>query len=109
MPGPGAGSAGMSQGRGPVSPQRAFLPFVRAPRWVVNGQTIDSTNAALAGCVVLLFETGTNLWRGITLSDTGGNYVIDAAPGVPYFLVWYKAGGPDVAGTSVNTVLAVEA
>jgi hypothetical protein len=103
----GAGS--VSQGRGPAAPQTFYLPFRRAPRWVVNGTTFDSTGAVLASCVVLLFETATNLWRGITLSDGNGAYVIDAAPGVAYFLVWYKAGAPDVAGSSVNTVLAVEA
>jgi hypothetical protein len=113
MPGmAGSGSMGagsVSQGRGPLAPQTFYIPFVRAPRWVVNGTTYDSTGAILPSCTVLLFETATNVWRGITLSDSNGSYVLDAAPSTAYFVVFYKAGAPDVAGTTVNTVLAVEA
>jgi hypothetical protein len=71
----------------------------------ITGVTKDSTGAALAGCVVQLFRTADDVWRSETVSDANGVYVLYPDVGGPFYLVAYKAGAPDVAGTTVNTLL----
>ncbi len=76
--------------------------------FAVAGVTRDSAGVALGNCVVKLFETGTDRELAEVTSDTttgvfsfsvGGNSTL-------YYLVAYKQGSPDVAGTTVNTVRA---
>ncbi len=73
---------------------------------VIVGQTLDSTGAALGNCIVQCFVTATDVFVGQVTSDTAGYYRIPTTYGigVAHYLVCYKAGSPDVAGTSVNTL-----
>lgn len=77
----------------------------RNPR--ITGVTRDSTSAVLGGCVVQLFRTIDDLLMGEAVSDaTTGYYTLSAVGPGPFYIVAYKAGSPDVAGTTVNTLTA---
>jgi hypothetical protein len=81
--------------------------FSADPGVFIRGVTRDGTGAALASCVVQLFRTVDDLIMGEVTSDGSGNYAIRAGVGGPFYLVAYKAGGTDVAGTTVNTLIPV--
>lgn len=74
--------------------------------YTLTGVTKDSTGAALAACRVELYTTADDLPRDAVVSDGSGNFTLHSpnpAAG-PFYLVAYKPGAPDVAGTSVNTL-----
>ena len=73
----------------------------------ILGVTKDSTSTPLGGVTVSLFLTSTNALLGTTISDGSGNYDFPLfTPVGPFYVVAYKAGSPDVAGTTVNTLVA---
>ena len=73
----------------------------------VLGVTQDSTSTPIGGVTVSLFLTSTNTLLGQTISDGSGNYDFPLfTPVGPFYIVAYKAGSPDVAGTTVNTLTA---
>lgn len=72
---------------------------------LLTGVTKDSTGAALASCVVQSFVTSTGKLATTTTSDGSGNYRISVPAAVMTFCVAYKPGSPDVAGTTVNTLV----
>lgn len=95
----------------PVSSQSRTWPF-RSPKFYgafsLSGITRDSTGAVLGGCDVHLFQTGTDIEVGQTTSDGSGNFSFSLGNNAGYFyLVAYKTGSPDVAGTSINTLFFV--
>lgn len=73
----------------------------------ITGVTRDSAGVALADCAVDLFLTAEDTLVASTISDGSGNYAF-TLPGNSqnFFIRAYKAGSPDVAGTSVNTLIA---
>ena len=71
---------------------------------VITGVTRDSSGVALGDCVVQLFRTSDDAIVTETVSDGSGNYAIFAQGTGPFYVVAYKAGAPDVAGTTVNTL-----
>ena len=72
----------------------------------VSGITKDATGAALGSCVVDLYRTTNDVFVKRTTSDATGAYAFDVAgTDGPFYVVAYKAGAPDVAGTSVNTLV----
>jgi hypothetical protein len=73
----------------------------------LSGQTLDSTGAVLAGVSVMIFRTENKSFVGETVSDGAGQWTISMNLGGPFFAVSYKAGAPDVAGTTVNTLIPV--
>lgn len=73
----------------------------------VSGVTRDSHGAPLGSCTVNLFITGTDILTGTTTSDGSGNYTVYPTAAGPYYLVAYKAGSPDVAGTSTNDIVDI--
>jgi hypothetical protein len=74
----------------------------------ITGVTRDSTGAATGNCVVHLFESATDIEVAQTTSDGSGNFTFIIGNNAGFFyLVAYKAGSPDIAGTSVNTLTAV--
>ena len=92
--------------------QRGFGPFLQhiegSPQLVmsISGITKDSTGAALGGCTVKLYRTSDDVLLGTTVSDaTTGEYKFNASHCCAQYLVAYKAGSPDVAGTTVNTLV----
>jgi hypothetical protein len=73
----------------------------------ISGITKDSTGAVLASCTVDLFITSTNILFGTATSDANGYYQFlgIGQPPTAFYIVAYKAGSPDVAGTTVNTLV----
>lgn len=92
----------------PVSGQVQARRF-RSPKFYgafsLSGVTRDSTGVALGGCDVHLFQTGSDIEVGQTTSDGSGNFSFSLGNNAGFFyLVAYKPGSPDVAGTTVNTL-----
>lgn len=73
----------------------------------LSGVSRDSAGVALANCQVLIYNTGNRGFVAETTSDSSGNWSVSMLVGGPFFTVEYKAGAPDVAGTSVNTLVPV--
>lgn len=73
----------------------------------ISGTTRDSTGAALGGCAVDWFNTADDVKLGSTTSDADGLFEFRGAGQPPnaYYLVAYKAGSPDLAGTTANTLV----
>ena len=72
--------------------------------FTLAGFTRDSTGAILGTCVVDLFRTADDVKIDGTTSDSVGAFVVRGNRGVNHYLVAYKPGSPDVAGTTVNTL-----
>lgn len=73
----------------------------------LTGVSRDNSGVALGGATVKLFRTWDDTMIASTVSDGSGNWTLYPASSGPYYLVEYKSGSPDVAGTSVNTLAAV--
>jgi hypothetical protein len=71
----------------------------------ITGVTKDSNGAALATAIVRLYRTADDSYVHQTTSDANGNYVIPASQNLQHYCNAYKAGSPDVAGTTVNTLV----
>ncbi len=73
----------------------------------ITGITRDSTGAVLGSCTVNWFNTADGSKIDSTTSDANGLYEFRTAGQPPnaYYLVAYKAGSPDVGGTTVNTLV----
>lgn len=82
-------------------------------RFVFTGVTRDSGGSALGSVTVKLFKTADGSYVGTKdilideiVSDTSGNFSV-TTPYYPdtHYLVTYKAGTPDVQGTTVNSLI----
>lgn len=80
-----------------------------ARNFQIAGTTVDSLGLPLGSCVVQLFRTGDDTLVSELTSDVLGafQFVLSANAGT-FYVVAYKTGVTDVAGTSVNTLVAVE-
>jgi hypothetical protein len=79
--------------------------FIADQDFVITGVTKDATGAALGACTVELFSTDLDVREDKAVSDAAGVYRFYVCPTATKYLVAYKAGSPDVAGTSVNTLV----
>ena len=72
----------------------------------IRGVTKDSGGSPLANAIVQGFVTATDTFVGEVTSGEDGTYTLgtETIAGVAHYLVAYKAGSPDVAGTTVNTL-----
>jgi hypothetical protein len=68
------------------------------------GVTRDSTGAVLGNVEVVLYST-IDVVIGSQYSDASGNFSFQNPGTGPFYIVAYKTGAPDVAGTTVNTLL----
>jgi hypothetical protein len=76
--------------------------------WIISGVTRDKNGNALASCAVSLFSTQGNLTVATTTSDGSGNYSFSVdGNSSARFMISYLPGPPDVAGTTVNTLVPV--
>jgi len=74
----------------------------------IIGYTLDSVGAPLGSCLIQGYLSSTEQFIGQTYSDTAGYYELTTAfAGQAHYIVAYKSGSPDVAGTSVNTLMPV--
>ncbi len=71
----------------------------------IAGITRDDTGAILGNCAVKLFVTGADAEAYETTSDASGNFSFSNPGTGPFYIVAYKPGSPDVAGTTVNTLM----
>ena len=69
----------------------------------IVGVSRDSTGVALGDCTVKVFRTTDDVLVASTRSDGSGNWTAYPNQEGPYYYVEYKAGSPDVFGTSPNT------
>ena len=72
--------------------------------FTLAGFTRDSNGAPLPGCKVDLILTAGGVFQSSTISAADGSFKFEIQPPGPYFLVAYKAGAPDVAGTTANNL-----
>lgn len=80
---------------------RAQPPAVMT-RFTFSGVSRDSAGAVLGNCQVLVFRTYDNILAAQTTSDGSGNWSVIVDRQQRHFFVEYKAGAPDVFGTSLN-------
>lgn len=72
---------------------------------LIGGYTRNGAGTALPACDVHLFRTSDDLEMDQTTSDASGYYEFRTAlPAESYYAVAYKAGAPDVSGTTINTL-----
>lgn len=95
--------------RGPPRGPRGMRQRTRiSSALIISGVTKDSSGTPLASCSVSLFLTSSGALFGRTTSDANGNYAFAVPADIAaYFVVAYKAGAPDVSGTTVNTLVGV--
>lgn len=79
-------------------------PGVRANTSII-GVTRDSAGSPIGPCAVNLFNAADVLVRAIP-TDASGNFTFEQPGSGPFYIVAYKAGSPDIAGTTVNTLIA---
>ena len=96
----------MNNGVGPLKPSMALLPV----RWMVSGTTKNSNGTAIGSCEVGLFRTVGDVKVNATISDITivGAFSFSVGLSQSYYAVAYLAGSPDIAGTTVNTLVGVE-
>lgn len=70
----------------------------------IIGTTKDSGGNALGSCTVHGFLTADDTPVGQVTSDSGGYYELPTSYTGSHYLVAYKAGSPNVAGTTINTI-----
>jgi hypothetical protein len=74
----------------------------------IIGTTLDASGNPLASCVIQCYLTSNDVFVGQVTSDSGGYYELPSYfSAQTHYLVAYKPGAPDVAGTSVNTIVPV--
>ncbi len=72
----------------------------------IRGTCVDASEVPVANATVQAFRTSDDFYAGEGVSlDDGTYYVgVEQALGVAHYLVAYKPGSPDIAGTTVNTL-----
>jgi hypothetical protein len=60
----------------------------------------------VANAIVQGYVTSTDAYVGEVQANNDGTYTLgtETLPGVAHYLVAYKPGSPDIAGTTVNTL-----
>jgi hypothetical protein len=76
-----------------------------ASSFTISGIAYDSTGSTpQAGAVVDLFRTAGDVLEQSTVSDSSGAFWFSQMQAGPFYIVAYKPGSPDIAGTTVNTI-----
>lgn len=72
---------------------------------LIIGICVDATGNVVTGATIEGFVTANNVLVNVTSTDGLGNYQLGTVyPGVAHYLVAYRAGSPDISGTTVNTL-----
>lgn len=80
-------------------------PSGGSSRLGVLGVTRDQYGSPLGGVTVKLFRTLDDTKQDQVVSDPSGNFLLTSPFYDAHYLVFYKAGFPDVTGASVNTII----
>lgn len=71
----------------------------------ITGYALDAVGQPVSGATVKCYRTADDALLATTTSDVTGLYAFVLAQGVGgNYLVFYKAGSPDIFGTTVNTL-----
>ena len=72
----------------------------------IRGVTKNASGTPISGVTVQGFVTATDAYVGQDVSRDDGTYLLgtETVAGVAHYLVAYKAGSPDIGGTTVNTL-----
>ena len=92
----------------PVRCFTAIPVYVPDDRFTIVGVTRDASGVALGNCDVDLFRTADDSRAGVVQSDASGNFILDASDQFTHYEVGYKAGSPDVFGTTLNTLVGTK-
>lgn len=98
-------------GANALTSQDLFEPFscdgdgTQTKRFI-KGTVVDASDVPQSGAIVQAFVTSDDRYVGEVQSRQDGSYDlgVETLPGVQHYLVAYKPGSPDVAGTTVNTL-----
>lgn len=73
----------------------------------LRGTCKDADGNVVADATVQAFVTATDTFAGEVAGNVDGTYVlgVEQSKATPHYLVAYKTGSPDIAGTTVNTLL----
>jgi hypothetical protein len=86
--------------------RRALFASSVPTQFFISGITKDSSGTPIGSCVVKLFRTSDDLLMQSTVSNpVTGAYSFGAVGSANMYVVAYKAGSPDIAGTTVNTLV----
>lgn len=76
--------------------------------WFIRGNCVDGSSNPVPGAVIQGFLTANDQYVGQTITDDGGYYQLGTYFfGQQHYLIAYKPGSPDIAGTTVNTLTPV--
>lgn len=72
----------------------------------IRGVTKNASGTPISDVIVQGFVTATDAYVGQDVSRDDGTYLLgtETVAGVAHYLVAYKAGSPDIGGTTVNTL-----
>ena len=109
----GGGTGGGTDGDGVVGEMgHGFEPFsCDGPgcqfKNRIKGTCVNNADAPVANAIVQGFVTATDAFVGEVTAGEDGTYnlMTERLTSVAHYLVAYKAGSPDIAGTTVNTIL----
>lgn len=74
-------------------------------KWTLLGTTRNSNGVAIGNCKVLLFLTASHTLVTSTISDSSGAYSFTGLTGgLSYYVLCFKAGTPDIFGTTDDTL-----
>lgn len=75
--------------------------------YTLSGTCYDINGAVVAAAVVKVFDTATDTLQGENTADGLGAYsVTGMTTQGPLYAVAYHANSPDIAGTTLNTLMA---
>lgn len=73
----------------------------------LRGLCVNESDVPVANAIVQAFRTSDDAFAGEVQANTDGTYVlgVQQSKATAHYLVAYKPGSPDIAGTTVNTLL----
>lgn len=86
-------------------PMRMLAGSLGRGGFFLSGITRDQNGDPLGNVTVQGYLTATEAYQGVAISDFAGYYVWVGQYQQPHYLVAYLPGAPDVAGTTVNTLI----
>lgn len=69
------------------------------------GTSRDQYGSPLGGCTIICYRTTDRSFVSEVVSNADGSFFVNTFYPDQHFLVFYKAGFPDVFGTTVNTLV----
>lgn len=74
--------------------------------FTLSGNCLDKNGSPVSGATVNVFDTATNTLQGTATSASDGTWTVTLGIAGPLYAAAYHANSPDIAGTTVNTLMA---